>query len=405
MTTDLKNGIKEHLSKLDLDIRNKSQGYSRFMDQKVTPDVLQFLAECILNHINNSSKKDFTVRGILDSSYFRKNVTRNFGKPSPDDKRTNSEYDKFVSQPIQVLLYAKILNGKTKNRAVEYEVANLNLLHYIATHPQNAYYFLYQYISKVLIDSGFYGNFEKYRDTYLMGTLTKSEFGDLKEKFISFIIGNTNIRGETEVKRIFPKILNIFAAENRLPGTIRGFMSKYPFLPSDLIYNRTNFRDINKYKGISRQEAEDSSNAIRSASDNDLDYRVARAKTRVKQLHPTSEIKDQWRVGDATQVHHIFPKNEFPQISDRLENLIRLTPTQHNTKAHPGNSTHKVDKDYQCMCLIEKSHSIEKSINKGQFDYSKESFIGVVNTGLKQNLPFDLTFNQIRTEIKNFFRK
>ena len=32
-------------------------------------------------------------------------------------------------------------------------------------------------------------------------------------------------------------------------------MSKYPFLPSDLIYNRTNFRDKNKYKGVTRQEA------------------------------------------------------------------------------------------------------------------------------------------------------
>jgi hypothetical protein len=120
-------------------------------------------------------------------------------------------------------------------------------------------------------------------------------------------------------------------------------------------------------------------------------------------LHEASEVRDQWSTGEATQVHHIFPENEFPQIADRLENLIRLTPTQHNTKAHPGNKTHQVDKDYQFVCLIEKLRSIEDSIKNNRFDYSKESFIGVINTCLGQNLPYNLSFEQIRKELKKLY--
>ena len=374
------------------------------MDQKVAPDVLQFIAECLLNYMENALVKTFTIKEIWDSDYFRKNVTKIFNKPSPDDKRTNAEYDKFVGQPIQTLSYAKILSAKG-SRPATYEITNIDALRYIARAPQNAYDFLYQYLIKVLSDSGFYSNFEIYRDAYLTGKLTSAEFADLKKKFIRFMLGNTNINQEVEIRRIFPKVINILAAENRLPGTVKGKVTKYPFMLSDLTYNRTNSRDKNKFKGMTRREARIAAAQKRTAKDDDLSYRVAKAKAKIKMLHPTSEIKDQWSNGDATQVHHIFPENEFPRLADRLENLIRLTPTQHNTKAHPANKTQYIDRDYQCLCLIEKSFSIEESIKRGQFEYSKESFIGAVNTGLHLNLPYDLDFDSIRNEIKKAYRK
>src|SRR3989338_5140446 len=364
--------IKLHFQNKDLDIRKKALGYSRFMDQKVTPDVLCFISDCILNHVSVSAKS-FTVKDIWESAYFRKNVTRHFGKPSPDDKRTLHEYDKFVAQPIKTLLFSQILEVQTTGKKQHFKVNNIDLLRFVSVRSENAYIFLYYYITKVLQDSGFYKNLETYSDYYLNNKLDKAKFADLKEKFISFIIGNTEIKKEFEPRRIFPKILNIFSAEQRIPGTISGRMSKYPFLPSDLIYNRTNFRDKNKYKGVTRQEA--GSAISRTKEYEKLPYRVSKAKAQIKKLHPESEVRDQWANGSATQVHHIFPEHEFKQISDRLENLIRLTPTQHNTKAHPNNNTQIIDKGYQYICLEAKIDSVEKSVQQGKFDYSRESLI------------------------------
>jgi len=398
----MENLIELHFKNKDLDIRKKSFGYSRFMDQKVTPDVLCFISDCILNQTSKNIR-EFTINDILNSPYFRKNVTRHFGKPSPDDKRTLHEYDKFVAQPIKSLLFSQILKAKIIGNQQHFSISNIDLLRFISIRSENAYIFLYYYITKVLQDSGFYGNLESYRDSYLRNKLDKEKFKDLKDKFISFIIGNTEIKKEFEPKRIFPKILNIFSAEQRIPGTISGRMSKYPFLPSDLIYNRTNFRDKNKYKGITRQEAK---NIIsRTKKYEKLPYRVSKAKAQIKKLHPESEVKDQWANGSATQIHHIFPENEFRQISDRLENLIRLTPTQHNTKAHPNNNTQIIDKEYQRICLEAKIDSVEKSVQQGKFDYSRESLIGVINTGLKINLPYTISFDDLRREVKKNYRE
>lgn len=44
-----------------------------------------------------------------------------------------------------------------------------------------------------------------------------------------------------------------------------------------------------------------------------------------------------------TQAHHIFPKNEFPEIMHYVENLIMLTPNQHYSYAHPNNNTYIID--------------------------------------------------------------
>ena len=398
----MNNLIASHFKNKDLDIRKKAFGYSRFMDQKVTPDVLCFISDCILNYTSGSAKT-FTIKDIWNSPYFRKNVTRHFGKPSPDDKRTLHEYDKFVAQPIKTLLFSQILEVQITGKQQHFTLKNIDLLNFISIRSENAYIFLYYYITKVLQNSGFYNNLESYRDSYLSGRLSKEKFSDLKKKFTSFIIGNTEIKKEFEPKRIFPKILNIFAAEQRIPGTISGRMSKYPFLPSDLIYNRTNFRDKKKYKGVTRQEA--GSIISHTKEYEKLPYRVSKAKAKIKKLHTESEVKDQWANGSATQVHHIFPEHEFKQISDRLENLIRLTPTQHNTKAHPNNNTQIIDKGYQYICLEAKIDSVEKSVQQGKFDYSRESLIGVINTGLKTNLSYTISFNNLRKKIKKIYRE
>ncbi|MCP6720264.1 MAG: hypothetical protein KJI72_03050 [Patescibacteria group bacterium] len=393
--------IIKHFKNKDFDIRKKHPGHSRFMDQKVTPDVLQFIAECIIQY-TGSVPGPFTSPEIEHSDYFVKNVTRTFNKPTPKDKRTKHEYDKWPAQIIQTLRFAKVLeeHGK-KGRAVAYVVTESEILEYISLRSQNAYTFLFYYLTKLLKDSGFYKHFERYRDLYVAGKLDKADFYDFKKRFKRFIFAYTEIKKDYEPRRIFPKVINVLASEHRIPGTIHGHMSKFPFMMSDLIYNRINFRDKDKSKHISRQEQKEQEKDTKQR--NKSVYRISKAKKRIKELHTQSEIKDQWSTGKATQIHHIFPEKEFLQLADRLENLIRLTATQHNEKAHPNNDTSVIDREYQYICLIEKSYSVEESIKKGEFDYSRESFIGVINAGLKQNIPYDSSFEEIRTALKKIY--
>jgi len=392
--------LKEYFATINLDIRKQNPGYSRFMDQKVTPDVMRLVAECIIAKIGNKPDRAFSASEIEHSQYFSRNVAREFSKPVPGEKSTESEYDKWPSQIIQTLRFAGIIKEDSKKgRAIWYIVAKPDILEYIASRTQHAYTFLFHYIIKVLSDSGFYKYIERYRDRYLAGYLDKTDFHELKLHFERFITGHTPIKGKYEPHRIFPKVFNILASEYRIPGSVHGHMSKFPFVTSDLVYNRINVRDKRKSKSVSRQEQKKMLLARQ-----DPIQRIASAKKRIKALHSQSEVHDQWDTGEATQVHHIFPENEFPQIADRLENLIRLTPTQHNTKAHPHNKTAIIDRDYQYVCLIEKSHSVEASIDRGEFDYSRESFIGVINTGLKQQIPYNASFDEVRSAIKRVYR-
>ena len=75
--------LKGYMGTLDLDLRKKPEGFSRYMDQKVTPDVLTFIADCILNFLGGKNPDTvFTTKDIWDFQYFQKNTIAIFGKPS-----------------------------------------------------------------------------------------------------------------------------------------------------------------------------------------------------------------------------------------------------------------------------------------------------------------------------------
>jgi hypothetical protein len=204
--------------------------------------------------------------------------------------------------------------------------------------------------------------------------------------------GYTEINGDTEINRIFPKVLNPYSAFHQIPGTEKGRMTPGRFIYPDLMYNRENFRDIGKDKALSRQEA------IREITEQPevVVYRVQKAKNIIRRHHSSSEVKDSLAVGAATQVHHIFPEQEFPEISDYLENLILLTPQQHYTRAHPDNKTQTINHEYQKECLLSKIDSISVSLNRGDNLYSKERFIHVVNVGYSLELSTNTSFEELK---------
>lgn len=76
-----------------------------------------------------------------------------------------------------------------------------------------------------------------------------------------------------------------------------------------------------------------------------------------------------------------------------------LTANQHYQKAHPNNNTQIVSKEYQYICLMAKSQTIEKYLASNDDDfYSKEKFIFVINTGLNDVVSLDerSSFDEIR---------
>lgn len=386
--------ITDFLNQFDLDVRKS--GDARFMDQKCTPDVVCFIADCIMNL---DPQGEFVVQDIWDMPYFVKNASAIFGKPSPKNVTAKHEYDKFIQQPLRMLAYAHVLGMEKRGAVNHYWIANQEILDYISTKERNAYNFLYIYITKVLSDSNILKLFEKFRQACYKGSVTQQDYLELKEKYTRFIIGNTAINGEVEVYRIFTKVINVYSAENDIQGTEKGRLSKDIITFSDLMYNRKNWRDIGKSKFQTRQEA--ASMEEISQQEAYENYQVTKAMNLIRKIQLDSEVKDQYAIGEATQVHHIFPKSQFPEIAHYLENLIKLTPTQHYTKAHPNNHTQTTNRDYQLVCLLAKSQNIEKSImTVGDKYYRKESFIYVINVGLNAELSMKLSFADIRKQLR-----
>lgn len=389
--------INSYLKSFDLDIRKSHD--ARFFDQKCTPDVVCFIADCICNLNPNG---EFVVQNIWDMPYFIKNASAIFGKPNPKEKTAHSEYDKFIQQPLRLLAYAHVLNIQKRGNLNYYSIANYDILEYIATKERNTFNFLFIYITKVLADSNFLRVFDSYREKALKGIADKDDFAEVKEKYEKFIIGNTAINKVVEVRRIFTKVFNTYCCEYSIQGTIKGRQSDYAINFSDLMYNRKNWRDVNKAKVLTRTQAS-TPDEIKQQQEYDA-YQVAKAMNLLRKIQIESEVKDQYGIGEATQVHHIFPKSDFPQIAHYLENLIKLTATQHFTKAHPNNNTHITNRDYQLVCLLAKSNTIENSLKQvGDKFYRKESFIVVINTGLNTDLSLSLSFEQIRTQLRYIY--
>lgn len=389
--------LKQHFEQIDLDIRKKASGYSRFMDQKVTPDVLSFIADCILNFLGGKGTgTTFVISDIWKFPYFVKNTIAVFGKPSPENETAESEYDKFIAQPLKTLAFAKILEERKVGRKNTYTVLQPNILEYISQNERNAWYFLVVYITKVLSDSGFIDKLESYKTKAGKNILKADDFEALKNDFQSFVRGYTEINGDTEINRIFPKVLNPYSAFYQIPGTEKGHMTSGRFIYPDLMYNRENFRDIGKDKTLSREEVRKEVTEQPEV----IVYRVQKAKNIIKRHHTSSEVRDSFSVGSATQVHHIFPEHEFPEISDYVENLILLTPQQHNTRAHPENKTQTIDPEYQKECLLSKIDSIATSISRGDNLYARERFIHVVNIGYKLDLSTTISLEELKGTIR-----
>ncbi len=369
------NNIEIFLNSKNLDLRITNNS-PRFIDQKCTPDVLSFIAECILFY----GKATFTRNDIWNSPAFLKNTSLIFGKPNPTTQATRNEFDKFISQPLDLFSYAGILKKSKRGNMNVFQIIETNILEYIGLKDRYAYYFLIAYLNKVYKDSGF-----TYCIDMFFTNPNKDNFITLKEKFETFLRSNSQIgtrgsevSGQTEIRRIFTKAINPLALDKNSFGSRKGRLSNSKITYSEINYNSINFRDLGKPKNIARKDYD-------ARFEYTIDYNkylMEKAKAWIKKHHPYSEVNDVLH-GHTAHAHHIFPKNAFPEISHYLENLIALTSGQHLDKAHPQGNTSTVDLIYQCICLKAKKETIKKDSMQKNSYYDKANFIYVLNTGFK----------------------
>ncbi|MEB7811350.1 hypothetical protein [Staphylococcus xylosus] len=368
----------------DLKVNNNG----RWIDQKCTPDVICIVSDCILNYLEeNRDTIEFSSTDIWKSDYTKENVEEIFSKPGTDHEKSVNEYDKFFAQPIELLANSQVLKKVKRNNRNFYEVKDIDILRYISWKEKNAVDFICIYIQKVLEDSGLWKDFtdfftEQNQEAYLK----------LKGRYEEFIIKNTRINKNLEVRRIFSKVINPLAHKFKKYGTSRGRISKQIITYSSLMYNQENFRDLvsDKPKNITRQEWLEQKGV--QINIKFYKYQSTKAKKQLREYNKMyrkgiSEVNDKFNQGDATQVHHIFPQHSHPEISGFVENLICLTPTQHLYKAHPNNNTQIIDYKYQEILLKAKVDIIQKDIEKlgDSSIYEFKNIIKVINNGFNKS--------------------
>ena len=284
---------------------------------------------------------------------------------------------------------------------LEFRVANIDILEYIALNERNSTEFLYIYIKKTLRDSGLWDSFESFFDEQ-----TQASLSYLKNKFSNFCFIYTPINTAIEANRIFIKVLNLLACKVHKKGIIRGRLSPTIITLNKIMYNQPNWRDIHsgKDKNVARGDFNPS-----QINQQMYKYKVTRAVKNLKDFNDKynsgkSEVLDKFSVGEkATHIHHIFPKNQFQKIADYIENLIALTSGQHLQKAHPNGNTNEIDKSYQYTCLICKTDSIRNNIVENQGEsiiYKFEDYMYVLDVGFNSDYFQHLPVNDFSSVIE-----
>ena len=104
MTSNL---MRQFLDEHIYDIRQTRNG--RWIDQKCTMDELCFVADCVVNYLDEGGSQPFKSPNIWHAEYSIQNVMALFSKPDPTDKTTIDEYNKFFRQPLKMLSAAGVL--------------------------------------------------------------------------------------------------------------------------------------------------------------------------------------------------------------------------------------------------------------------------------------------------------
>ena len=399
----------------DLDIRKSHNG--RWIDQKCTPDNISIICDCILHFSNDNSQKNplvFTSRDIWKSDYAFQTITNLYKKPSLNEATAKHEYDKFFQQPMKLLSYAGVLSeAKDKNENC-FQIKNYQMLYYLSIREQNSLEFLIKYIEKVLKDSNLFSYFLDFLVHPSNGT-----YSDCKDIFTRFTKGYTKINNDRECWRIFTKVINPLAYSKNTFGSERGRMSSDIISYYSLMYNRTNFRDdgSNKPKNLTRAQLAQKSIGIKGSAYYDyvskkakeyVNYYNSKNNSGFSEVNNIRPMAQQNISSRATQMHHIFPQSQFPEICGDPENIIALTPDEHNNLAHNNMHTQTINPFFQEKCLLSKLKTIKDCITENLDPlYSFDDLLRVLSVGFKDKTILSIqrnNFSQVHDLIINHYK-
>lgn len=365
-------------------------------EQKITPDLIWCVSHVVLNLIENNTGKIFTDKDVRESELFN-SLMRDYFSKAPQENAEN-EYNKVSSYQLGVLAFAGILE-QISGRPKKYRVANIDALKFIAVNDFNAANFLCEYTEKLILDNGLSDFFENYKRNP-----NQENYLRVKEAYWNWAKTHTAIKGDDKrhTYRVFNKIFNVYCYKHRIPGEDGSNITEGPCPYSFLIYNRTNFRDKDMPAGMTRQQYHE-----QVLSDIEqggvVETLLQKVKDTVKAQHGNdSEIKDPsygYSVNSGVHVHHILPRNSYPQFSLTKENLISLTPGQHLSLAHVEANTKVISPTFQIICLKKKFEQISKSINENNNFYDLKEFIKVINTCFNWDLSENSTIMQVENKL------
>lgn len=358
----------------------------RFFDQKLKTDVLNINAKCI-KHIFEK-KKWFTISDVWKDEFTKEEVYNKFKKPKTDDKKLKNEYDKFFGQIFNFLSFYYIIHPEKKGKINLYTVLDDEIINFLAESIENCSIFISTCNEQFIKENNLSKPFEIF-----FNTQDQESFINLKEDFISFIWKHTNISygKKTEAGRIFSPFLNSISYSRNKYGTKKGFLSPDIITFKELLYENDNFRfkDTDKKKGESRDDF--IKRKLCEVDEQQVWHALEReAVKKVKNLN--NNISEFSGEKNAHHIHHIFPRHEYRDLCYLKENLISLTPTEHLSKAHPNNNTRIICKDFQKELLKNK---FDKIVENYEF-YSVKSFVKILNSGYKLDLPESLDHNDIK---------
>ena len=370
-------------------------------EQKTTPDLLWCVSLVILDITKNDRNLVFSDSEIRLSPLFDNLMQDYFSKPS--QALAPGEYNKVSSYQLGLLSYAGILE-KVRDRPKQYKITNLEALEYMSTNDLNASKFLTEYTEKFLNDNGLIVDFEKYKNNP-----TQANHLIAKDKYWLWAKINTKIRGtdRKHTYRVFNKMFNVYCYKHRIPGEDGSNITSGPCPYSFLIYNRKNFRDENMPSGMTRREYRESVLLDIDASGVVGAVLLQKVKADIKKKYNgISEIQEQeynFTPEGGVHIHHMLPQHSNPEFVLFRENLIALTPGQHLSYAHIQGNTHRINAEFQKVCLKRKFENIKTSLKNGEDFYVLNKFIQVINSAFNLKLKETSSLDQIEPVFSNIY--
>lgn len=383
----------------NINLEKTNQHPGTYFEQKTTPDLLWAVAQVILDVTKNDRNLIFKDQDIRSSSLFNSLMSEYFSKPEQRED-TENEYNKVSSYQLGLLTFAGILE-EIDSRPKKFKIKELEILKILAVNDLSALKFLSKYVEKFIFDNNLNETFERYKSSS-----NQENYNLAKDAFWDWARTHTRVRGDDRrhTYRVFNKIFNIYAHTNRVSGEYKARIVRGVCPYSFLVYNRSNFRDEEKPTDISRQNY---AKQLQKQIDTEgvIHTLVAKAKQAITLRHPLSEVRGEnlgYEENAGIHIHHILPESAYPQFSFFRENLISLTPGQHLSRAHPQGNTHRVNPEFQLVCLIAKISDIDTSIQRGDGFYRISNFIQMVDAKFNLNLPENTPADQIKTKLESF---